>query len=111
MLIDDLLDTFATGTTKQGYTVTKQDDSYLIDIDLPGRGKDDVSVDVKEDYLVVDACAVPEGRRQRDPRNYWFQMGDFCDVSNISAEMDKGVLTIRVPLIQPVKRRIEIAVK
>ncbi len=85
--------------------IRELEDSYEIDIELPGFNKDEIKVDYDDDYLIVSAKH-EETNKQKGKyihqeisystleRNYY--VGNI-DKSQIKAKLDNGVLTINVP--------------
>lgn len=83
------------------------DDAYVLKVDLPGLSEKDVSIEVENGVLTVSGERRSEREERRDG---WLRaeraFGRFSrsltlpegvDPSRITAEFDKGVLTVRVP--------------
>lgn len=98
-------------------------DSYLLEADLPGFEKSDITLDLKENILTISATH-SENNDQKDSKGNYLRRerryGSFArsfdvtgiDESGISAAYENGVLKLTLPKEQPVipaTRRIEIA--
>ena len=92
----------------------------LLEAEVPGLSKEDVSVEVKDNILTVsgerkvkrdeDAVYVrKELKRSSFKRS--FSLGENLDPENIVAEFENGILTVNIPKIKPVQveaRKVEI---
>lgn len=88
--------------------------------DLPGVSKDGLNVHVEADTLTVEGAlslAVPEGMEASHaevalPRyRRVFTLSKELDTEKVSAELNQGVLRLRIPKVEEAKpRRIEINV-
>ena len=97
----------------------RDDDTFVIHLDLPGVDSDSIDLTVERSVLTVHA----ERRRPSDDdaervvgeRTYGtfsrqMFLGDTLDVDELEADYTDGVLTIRIPVAEQAKpRRIEIA--
>lgn len=99
--------------------IVEEDDRYVIECELPGFDRENISVDVKDERLIISA------RRERkdDGRSYIHRERTFAAyqrifaISNvrtdeITAAYTDGVLTLTLPKEQPREnhsRKIEIA--
>ncbi|KWX05120.1 Hsp20/alpha crystallin family protein [Carbonactinospora thermoautotrophica] len=100
--------------------VEETDDAYLVQIDLPGVRRDDVTVEVIGNELTVHG-EVKERERTGVVRHRARRYGQFdyrltlpadVDADHVSAELADGVLTVRVPKTEEAKpRRIEITAR
>ncbi len=101
-----------------------QDDGnkYILEAELPGFSKDDINIDISNDYLTISAERRSEneekdkdGRYIRKERYYGSFKRSF-DVSNVNtdaidAEYKNGILKLNLPkkeVTQPTARRLEI---
>lgn len=93
-------------------------DHFLLESDLPGVDRKDISIDIDGDCLTIHAERKSEHEEKdylRCERSYGSYTRSF-DVSNIkadeiSASYDNGVLTLKLPKKEaevPASRRIEI---
>ena len=94
--------------------VKETDESYEVDIDLPGFQKDEVSLDLKNGYLTVSAAKGldkdeedKKGRVLRQERyagacSRSFYVGD-VKAEDVKAKYESGVLTVLIPKKEPKK--------
>ena len=92
--------------------VREHDDSYEVDIDLPGFKKDEVNIELTDGYLVVEAQKGLEkenkdkkGKLIRQERysgsmTRSFYVGDAVKQEDIKARMEHGVLKLTVPKVE-----------
>ncbi len=85
------------------------DDRYKMDLELPGYGKDDVKVSLKEGYLTIAAEKSEskdekdsDGKYLRRERSYGsmqrsFYVGDDVTENDIKAKFKDGILSVEVP--------------
>ncbi len=91
--------------------VEETDDAYLIELELPGIDRDDVTVEVAGGRVVVSGERKERPRvgilrrRTRSVGRFYYEVtlpGE-VEEDQITAAMDAGVLTVRVP--KPADRR------
>ena len=119
-LFDRLFDAPASGQRwMPAMDLIEVEDQYLLKADLPGMSEEHVSIEVDHGVLTVsgERRAEHEQREKgwhRIERSFGqFQrqltLPDGIDADAVSAEFDRGVLTVRIPKPERVKpRRIEI---
>lgn len=97
--------------------LTESDDSYIAEVELPGVRKDDISVELAGQELIVTGeykDSGTEGRTLRRARRagrfeYRVMLPGQADADHITAALADGVLTVTVPKSETDKpRRIEI---
>ena len=98
--------------------VTETDDAYLVEVELPGVKRDDITIDLIGTDLVV-AGELKEKERQGLLRHrtrrvgqfhYRVQLPDSVDADSVEAKLEEGVLSIRVPKTEIARpRRIAIS--
>lgn len=88
--------------------VKETKDNYIIDVEMPGVEKDEISLDLSDGYLTISAKrehkATEEDRKEnyiRRERSFGqmrrsFYVGD-VNKDNIDARLEKGVLQIVLP--------------
>ena len=93
--------------------VRETDNSYELDIDLPGFKKDEVKVELKDGYLTVSAAkgldkdeSNKKGKFLRHERyagsmSRSFYVGDDVESADVSAKFEDGILKISVPKAAP----------
>lgn len=103
--------------------IIEKEDAYLIEAELPGFEKKDISIDINDNLLTVKAENSSENEEKDDKGNYIRRerkYGSFSrsfDISNInaeeiSAEHKDGILKITLPKIEELKpqaKKIEIS--
>jgi HSP20 family protein len=93
--------------------LVEADDHFLLKVDLPGLGEDDVSIEVQDNTLTI---AGERQAEQETKERGWHRVertfGRFSrslalpegvDPGGVSASFDKGVLEVRIP--KPEQRR------
>src|ERR1700712_488419 len=96
----------------------RRDDEFLVFLDLPGVRREDVDISVERNVVSIRADRAP--RRAEgdevivDERPYGvfarhLFLGENLDPSGLSAEVDGGVLTLRIP-VNPASEPRKIAV-
>ncbi|MFI6853945.1 Hsp20/alpha crystallin family protein [Streptomyces sp. NPDC050416] len=93
------------------------DDAYVVEVDLPGVKKDDITVELNAGELTVhgeikekERTGVLRSRTRRTGQfDYRVTLPQDTDEERITAELADGVLTVKVPKAEKAKpRRIEI---
>lgn len=95
--------------------VQENDDSYLMEMDLPGFSKDEVKVSLKDGYLTIKAeKGLDEEQKDEKSAKYIrrerysgacersFYVGNINE-ADIKGEFKHGILTLTVPKEQPKK--------
>ena len=94
--------------------VQESDDSYIMEMDLPGFSKDEVKVSLKDGYLTVKAAKGLDEESEKKNTKYIrkeryagecersFYVGDVKE-SDIKGEFKHGILTLTIPKVQPQK--------
>lgn len=125
-LFDDFFrDDFFKGKEKLSLMRTdikETENSFILDIDLPGYNKGDIKIDVTNGYLNINA----KTERNNDGKDKYirherfigecsrsFYIGDDVNVENIKASFRNGILSLEVPKVDSFikdsdKRYIEI---
>ena len=85
------------------FTQSKNDNAYTIIAPLVGVTKNDLSVNVVGNNLVVSATPSVQSRWSADFRQTWI-LNEDADVDNINAKLENGLLTLTVPRLKPTAR-------
>ena len=115
---DDFIPTFKQDNNMK-CDIYEKDDKYFIEMDIPGYDKEDISIDVDNEYLTISASK--ENKIDEEDKNYIrkersyskmsrsFYIGDAKE-SDIKAEFKDGILKVIVPKEEQVetKKKIEI---
>ena len=95
----------------------------VIEVELPGVKKDDVSIQLEEDSVLIIRGSKQQPRTNPEPKekiNYFLferEFGSFykrividfpLDSSKIESKMNNGVLTVNIPKRKPEKISVEI---
>ena len=101
--------------------ITEKDGKYVLEADLPGFKKEDISVDIDKDCLTITAEHKSEEKEEnadsyiRRERYYGSDTRSFnvkgIDTEDITAAYNDGVLTLTMPKKEPevpAARRLEI---
>ena len=98
--------------------VKEKDNAYEVMIDLPGFKKDEIQIELKDQYLTVSAAKGLDKdekdkdgkyiRRERYAGNVRrsFYVGDNVTENDIHAKFEDGILTLDVPKNEP-KKQVE----
>ncbi|HCO12008.1 MAG TPA: Hsp20/alpha crystallin family protein [Desulfonauticus sp.] len=99
--------------------ILEKEEGFYILLDLPGVGKEDVELNLKENELEIRAKArIPEQEKVKNihlefvPGEYrrQFTLSEVVDKENIKASLKNGVLTLFLPKAQEAKpKKIEIS--
>lgn len=111
--------TGGTDSTPQAWApaadVRETDEEYVVEIEVPGVKRDDISVDLADGVLTVSGEVTErEGHFRRRTRRtgqfrYAATLPEDVDTEQVGAELADGVLTVRVPKRpENAPRRIEI---
>ena len=128
-VFDDLFkDDFFKGKEKSNLMKTdirETDNSFILDIDLPGYKKEDIKVDVTDGYLTINAKTSTENNEEEKGKfvrrerfmgevSRSFYVGDDVETENIKAAFKNGTLCLEIPKVdsessKPEKKYIEIS--
>ena len=100
--------------------VQEHDDHYEVDIELPGFQKEELSVELKEGYLIISAAKgldrdggeKKKGKFVRRERyvgsmSRSFYIGEDIKVEDISAKYESGVLRLCIPRPEAKETKVE----
>jgi len=100
--------------------VQEHDDHYEVDIDLPGFKKDELSLELKDGYLVISAVKGLDKdekeektgkfvRRERyaGSMSRSFYVGEEVKQEDIHAKYESGVLKLSIPKMEQKKPQVE----
>ncbi|MGE9271441.1 MAG: Hsp20/alpha crystallin family protein [Verrucomicrobiales bacterium] len=83
--------------------IYEEEDSWTLEIDLPGVSKDKLGLKVEDRVLRLD------GRREDSQElRYRLPLGEEVDIEAISASLDLGVLRIHLPRKARAHKQIDI---
>ena len=90
--------------------IRENENSYIIDVDLPGFDKENIKIDVTDGYLNINASVNNEEKEEKE--NYLrkerfsgecsrsFYIGDEVKTEDIKANFRNGILTLNVPKVK-----------
>lgn len=123
MFNQDFLPAFGNDFKSLRTDITETKDAYIVQADLPGFSKDDIQIDIENNYLTIRAKR-DDRIEERDEKDRIIRkerhFGEFyrsfyvndIDQDRIEAELENGVLKITLPKITPddesPSRRIQI---
>ena len=93
--------------------VIDADDQYVLEVDLPGVDPKGVEVELEQGLLVIkgekeashgDEAAYTYRERRAGKFERSFRVPEAVDADGITAKFDKGVLEIRVPKVERMRR-------
>ena len=113
---DFFRDDFFDRKDRMNYNLMKTDiredeNSYLLEVDLPGYSKDDIKIDITDGYLTINAKVNKEDNEEE--KNYVrrerftgeatrsFYVGEDIKEDEIKASFKDGILTLNVPKVNP----------
>lgn len=122
---DDFMDGFRFPTLTRGYEnmpqylmrtdVRETENTYELDIDLPGYSKEDVKAQLKDGYLTVSASK-SENKDEKDEEDKYlrrerysgsvsrrYYVGENLTEDDIHAKFENGILKLSFPKDQPKK--------
>jgi HSP20 family protein len=102
--------------------IVEEDQAYQVHVELPGLSKDDIKLNIKDNYLSISGekkreSKVEEKNYQRTERIFGsfqrnFRLSDSVEVDKIEAEFKDGVLNIVIPKKkESLAKQIEVKVK
>lgn len=105
--------------------VKETEDSFQVDIDLPGFQKEDIQIHLEDGYLQVAAKKSMEKEEKNDKGVYLrqerysgsmarsFYVGDALTPEDIQAKYENGILTLTLPKkqAQPIEHKGNIAIE
>ena len=88
--------------------IRETDNSYLLEIDLPGFHKNDIKIDVENGYLNINAKTTSSNNKEEKGKfikrerysgecSRSFYIGEDVKEEEISAAFDNGILTLEIP--------------
>lgn len=95
--------------------IKEKDNNYVLEIDLPGYKKEDISIELNKGYLIVSAKSNKEVNEEDKKEKYIykerfvgecsrsFYVGDTITEEDIRATFKNGMLEIIVPKEEPKK--------
>ena len=103
-------------TNSPSANIRREDSAYVIELAVPGLGKENIQIEVNNDQLIVSAKDVQHEtnpnfvRREFDYAGFkrTFTLHKNANTEALQASFNQGLLTIVVPDREPETRKIEI---
>ena len=94
-------------------SVIEDNDAYLLNVEMPGVNKEGLEISVENNELtIIGRRSLPEieehwstASRVRKISGASFELDPSIDTSKISAHIEQGILTLRLPKAEQVKPR------
>lgn len=100
--------------------VQEHDDYYEVDIDLPGFRKEELSLELKDGYLIISAAkGLDRDEKEKETGRFVrreryagsmsrsFYVGDDVKQEDIRAKYESGVLKLSIPKVEAKKPEVE----
>lgn len=121
---DEMSRRFFSGTEMSAFRtdITEKDGNYILEAELPGFKKEDISIDLDKDCLTITASRNSESDEEDEEKNYVRRerfYGSYSrsfnvsgiDTEQITASYNDGILSVSMPKKEPeipASRRLEI---
>lgn len=98
--------------------IKEKNNSYVIEMDLPGFSKENINLSLNKGYLEISAKTVKEEKDDEDERylrqeRYYgecsrsFYVGEDLTEEDINAEFNNGILKITIPKKEEQEQKIQ----
>ncbi|KAL5717658.1 hypothetical protein ACHQM5_010634 [Ranunculus cassubicifolius] len=91
----------------KGWTTTEDDKAVYLKANMPGLGKENVTVSVEDDMLVINGEAPKDAADKEEPMKYMSRIAispEWIKIDEIKAEMKNGVLKVVLPKVKEEER-------
>ena len=96
--------------------ILRKESAFVIEMAVPGMGKEDIKIEVTNNELVVSAVEVTQESKTKFVRHEFdykkfkrtFHLHKNANTDALNASFNQGILTIVVPDRKPETRKIEI---
>ena len=127
-LLGDLVFPFTDNFEDKVYSpkmdINKTDGAYQIKLAIPGVKKEDLSLEVEDDHLVISGSSKQESEEKDNKEKVYSEISSYThfkrsvsidqnrfDVEKIKADLKDGILEVNVPLLESAqKKRLAISV-
>lgn len=92
-----------------GYHQQSNENEHLFEVPLVGVKREDVNVDIQDNVLTISATVDVKSRFVRNFKQCWNLTKD-SNVDAVSANLENGLLTVRIPRVKPAKKTVNITV-
>ena len=103
--------------------IYSEDDKHMVvEMQVPGFDQDDIDINIRNGILEIKGETASSSEEKSKKRNYMMReshasfarrvmLPEGANADTISAELDKGILKITVPVDRPEAKKIEISSK
>jgi len=115
-LFDESLD--ITSRKCPAHDIIENDNEYIIEMELAGVKKEDISVDTKDNVLIIEAERKRDNKHKYNRKELYFgkykrsfTLPNNADINEIEGKMKEGMLIVTIPKIinkKKIKKTIEI---
>lgn len=91
------------------YHVSSTEVEHVIEVPLVGMTRDNLTVDVQDGVLSISANTEVKSRFVQNFKQTWSLSKD-ADADNVSATLENGLLTVRVPRVKPARKVVNVNV-
>jgi len=101
---------------KPSVDINETGDAYVLQADVPGLSKEDISVSVDNGVLTISGERKSEKKEEKDRYTYYerslgkferqFKLPDDVNAEAIEAKSTDGVLKLTIPKVEPKKARM-----
>ena len=96
--------------------IKETEDSYILDVDLPGYQKEDIKVDITDGYLTINAKTSNENKEEKKGKfvrrerfmgecTRSFYVGEDIRENEIKASFKNGILNLEIPKVNPEEKK------
>ena len=110
-VLDDFFDLALTNRKPYNFLQTyefweERDKVYEYAMDMPGIGKDDLSIEIRDNLLYIKA----ESKVKTKVRKYSkvLKLSEQAETESVEAEMKDGILTLAIPKVEKRAKLIQI---
>ncbi len=107
-IMDKFFEDFTPTNLGRNLDIYKKDNAYVVEVDLPGFKKEDITVDYHDDILTINASATEE-ENQDNEKDYVYRSRKSSSVTRrirfeeidhegITGSFENGVLKLELPL-------------
>ena len=95
------------------FDAVRSDQEVVIEFDVPGVDREDIDVTVENDELTItaerpwrdDDHTVVAAERPHGTFRRQLMLGDTLDIEELKADLDRGVLTVTIPVSEKSRQR------
>lgn len=120
---NNFLNRYETGLNNISVDISENENNFEVEAELPGIDEDDLEVKLDNDVLTI--AAEKKEEKENEEKNYYrkeirsgkferrFRLPKNIDKDNIKAELDNGILNIKLPKTEESKstKKIEVSKK